>query len=133
MLLLALLVQPLCVQYTRTVMAHTAAELARVALSEQDQQAVRLFALRRLGAVPEASIFHVGGPDDWSVEVQRGSQGQATSVEITGHIRPLPFFGVAAWGMGEREGEVLLLRVRLQERMRPQWLEGDYDAWVQVW
>ncbi|MDO4536744.1 MAG: pilus assembly protein [Coriobacteriales bacterium] len=132
MLLFALLVQPICVLYTRTIMAHVASELARVALTERDEQQVRSYALRRLEAVPEASLFHVGGQADWELSSQCTSDG-TVCVEISGHLRPLPFFGVATWLLGERDGADLLLRVRVEETLRPTWLEGDYDEWVQVW
>ena len=59
----ALLVQPACVLYTRSVMSATAHELARVvSTSRGSADEVRAYALRRLAAVPEAPLFHEGGP-----------------------------------------------------------------------
>lgn len=60
--LIALLVQPACVLYTRSVMAATAGELARLSLTRRGgEDELREFALRRLRAVPDLSIFHEGG------------------------------------------------------------------------
>ena len=50
--LVALLVQPACVLYTRAVMASTAAELTRLAATSRGGEGdVRAYALRRLAAV----------------------------------------------------------------------------------
>ena len=68
--LLALLVQPVCVLYTRTLMASTAGELARLAATSRgSEDDLRSFALRRLAAVPDLAIFHEGGTRGWEVEV----------------------------------------------------------------
>ena len=64
----ALLVQPACVLYTRSVMSATAHELARVVSTGRGSaDEVREYALRRLAAVPEVPLFHEGGPDAWEV------------------------------------------------------------------
>lgn len=61
LLLLALLMQPACLLYTRCVMEGAAVEVARLAATAREGLDVRPFALRRLAAVPEVSVFHVGG------------------------------------------------------------------------
>ena len=49
--LIALLVQPACVLYTRSVMAATAGDLARLVVTSQDgEEELRDYALRRLRA-----------------------------------------------------------------------------------
>lgn len=133
MLLLGLLVQPVCACYTRTIMRHAAAETARVLATGRDDGVARSFALRRLGAVPEVAPFHVGGESDWSVQLARSDDGENVSVCIAGHLRPLPLLGLAAYAMGTRDGTGLLMEERLEERMRPEWLGGDYDRWMQAW
>ena len=68
--LVALLAQPTCVLYTRAVMAATAGELARLALTDRGPgDELRDYALRRLRAVPDLAVFHEGGEGDWEVEV----------------------------------------------------------------
>lgn len=123
MLLMALLVQPVCVLYTCMVMRHAASATARVAATSADENATRRYAIRRLAAVPEASVFHVGGTSDWNVQVERSSTG-GVSVEIAGHVRPLPLLGVVVGALGQRDSQGVLLRVRVVENTRPSWYEG---------
>ena len=55
--LVALLVQPACVLYTRAVMAATAGELVRLAVTSRgSDEDLRSFALRRLSAVPDLEM-----------------------------------------------------------------------------
>lgn len=128
MIVFALLAQPVCLLYTRMVMGHAAAQAARVAAVGSAED-VRAFVLRRLRAVPEASPFHVGGSDDWEVSTIRTDEGDIC-VRVVGHARPLPLLGaVAAFaGMSDERGVVLVAEVR--ERVRPDWLEGDYASWA---
>ena len=59
--LVALLVQPACALYTRSVMAATAAEVARlVSTARGSDEDVRDYALRRLAAVPTSRFFTRG-------------------------------------------------------------------------
>lgn len=130
MLLFAMLLQPICAFYTLAIMNHTAAECARVTLTTSDDAVVRSFALRRLRAVPEASLFHVGGQRDWSIDVRRSDGGRRVSVAIAGHLRPLPLFGVSMRLLGKRDGVGVRMEVEAEERMRPAWLGGSYGDWV---
>lgn len=133
LVVLALLLQPVCLAYTRTVMCAAAGECARAALTAygSDLGSCRAYALRRLEAVPEVSLFHVGGQADWQVAVS--SSGNQVSVRVAGHARPLPLFGALASALGKHDGTGLLLEVSLDERMRPSWLGGGYDAWQTIW
>ena len=133
MLLLGLLVQPICLLYTRAVMSSAAAETARAALTAQSLDDCRKYALRRLDAVPEASLFHVGGREDWQVQVERGSDGKSVTVGLSGHVRPLPLLGVAVSLLGERDQTGVVLRAKVTERLRPDWVSGAYGSWVGVW
>lgn len=133
--LLALLVQPVCLLYTKALMHGAAAETARAVLTARgdgDLSACRQYALRRLRGVPEAAPFHVGGQDDWQVEVSQGSAG-SVSVEIVGHARPLPLFGAVVAALSERDGTGVILRVSVEERLRPSWLGGGYGDWTGIW
>ena len=133
MFLLALLVQPVCLLYTRMVMGNAAGEAARVLVTAPHGETARSYALRRLEAVPLASLFHVGGREDWDVRMRKSSDGRAVTVRIAGHARPMPFFGeLVSWAF-ERDERGLILRVEIEEEVRPAWLEGGYEEWMAQW
>lgn len=132
MLLVGLLVQPICVLYTKSVMGSTAAELLRVATTNSDTQELVAYGKRRLEAVPEVALFHVGGEDDWIIEMDGISTNHA-SVAIRGHTRLLPVLGAGASLLGKQDGQGLVLEVHLQSQTRPKWLGGSYGSWLQVW
>lgn len=133
MALLVLLVQPLCLLYTRAVMWEAAAETVRVVACARSMEVARSYALRRLDAVPEVSVFHVGGRDDWQVSAARSPDGKTSTVEVAGHLRPLPLFGDLSCARLERDATGVVLRVGVSERTRPGWVEGSYGTWMQVW
>ena len=133
MLVFALLLQPVCLSYTRAVMRSAAGECARAAATAYggNTDACRSFALRRLAAVPEVPLFHVGGRGDWNVAIDRSDSH--VGVTITGHARPLPLMGALAALAGMRDGTGVLLKVTLSQDTRPSWVGGDYGAWQQIW
>lgn len=133
MLVLALLLQPVCLSYTRAVMWSAAGECARAAATAYggNMAACEAFARRRLEAVPDVPLFHVGGSGDWDVRVA-GSDGHA-DVTIRGHARPLPLMGALASLASMSDGQGIVLEVSLSEDMRPSWVGGDYDAWQSIW
>lgn len=134
MLLLGFLTQPACLLYTRSVMHATAGECARVlatARGSDDEADCRAFALRRLAAVPEVSIFHVGGSQDWEIDFER-SEGRVT-VRIAGHLRPLPFLGLSAQAFGTTDGAGTRIEASVSERVRAEWVGGDYGSWIKMW
>lgn len=138
MLLLALLLQPAIVLYVRAIMGQAAAEGVRALATregsgESGDEAVRAFVLRRLSAVPDASAFHVGGESGWEVTLSGGAAEDEVSVEVSGALRPLPLVGIVASAFGERRGDEVVLRVRVQGGARPAWLEGSYGDWVSMW
>lgn len=133
MLLFGMLLQPACMLYTRMVMGHAAAQAVRVATTSCDDEVVRSFVLRRLRAVPEASVFHVGGEGDWQTSVARTSDAHRVTVEVWGHVRPLPLFGALASLAMERDAQGILLHAQVSEFVRPEWLEGSYADWVSCW
>lgn len=130
-LLLALLLQPVCLAYTRMVMSHAAAEAARVVCTTPNLRTASALALRRLEAVPEVSLFHVGGERDWQVEVRR--EDGVAYVSIRGHAAPLPLFGAVATLVCKRDVRGLVLEAEVTEHVRPSWLEGDYESWMREW
>ena len=134
--LLLLTLQPVCLLYTRAVMEQAAASTARLMVTAQeDEEAYRAFALRRLSAVPDLAIFHAGGPLSWEIELVRaGDTGGVVSVAIEGAVRPLPVLGafVSAFGQTNAHGDVEM-RVEVAYEGRPTWLEGDYGSWTAIW
>lgn len=132
LLLVAFLVQPACVLYTRSAMASTALELARVmATARCSDEEVRTFALRRLSSVPTLSIFHEGGDEDWEIEASEG-EGRVT-VRIAGRVRPLPVLGVLASAFGETSGGCVVMRVEAEQDVRADWVGGNYEDWIGIW
>ena len=132
--LVALLVQPACVLYTRSVMAATASELVRVAATSRGSgEGLRAFALRRLAAVPDVSLFHEGGPASWEVEVTGPDEEGVVTAAISGRVRPLPVLGVLASALGRVEGGALVVEVEVSGPARAAWVEGSYDAWIEMW
>lgn len=132
---LALLLEPCCVLYTRQVMCAAASEGLRVAATAPDdalQDVVGSYVRRRLRAVPELSVFHVGGADDWEVSVSRSSGGEVR-VGVVGHVRPLPLVGAAMGALGESDERGLVLRVEQEQDLRQEWVSGGYSSWVGVW
>lgn len=133
MLVFALLLQPVCLSYTKAVMRDAAGECARAALTAYggDMAACRSYALRRLEAVPEVPLFHVGGSGDWVIDIS--SSGGHVDVSITGHARPLPLMGAVAALLAQSDGTGVVLHVSLSENMRPSWVGGDYGDWQSMW
>lgn len=134
--LLLLSLQPVCLLYTRAVMESAAAETARLMITAEDElDAYEAFALRRLAAVPDLSIFHEGGSSAWDIDLSLASENDGmVAVEIEGTVSPLPVLGVfvRAFGSTDENGDVVLT-VAVTYEGRPDWLEGDYDTWVEVW
>ncbi len=135
MLLLGLLTQPACLLYTRMVMRSAASECARVLATAEgsDERAAKEFVLRRLQAVPEVSIFHVGGRDDWDITLDYAQGAQTVSVSVEGRLRPLPLLGISARALGRSEGNLVVVDVSVTERVRPAWLGGSYAEWQSMW
>ena len=132
--LLALLVQPACVLYTRSVMASTAAELTRLAATSLGTEGdLRSYALRRLAAVPNVPVFHEGGPGAWEVEVEGpGDDGRVTA-SVGGSVRPLPLFGAVVLALGTSAGGVVELEAEVTREVRADWIGGDYAEGIGVW
>ena len=134
MVILALLLQPACLLYTRSVIGAGAAEGARVmAAGVGGEEVCEAYVLRRLEAVPSLSVFHAGGAEDWDVHASRSDDGDRVSVEVVGHVRPLPLFGAVVSALGTSEDEGVVLRVRVEEDVRSSWVGGDYGNWVGIW
>lgn len=137
LILLLLMLQPVCLLYTRSIMESTAAETARLmtTMGSGDEDACRSFALRRLAAIPDLEIFHVGGPLAWDIELEGVPDADGgVRVSIEGNVHPLPILGAFAGAVGEVDarGDVRL-RAAVSYAARPEWLEGDYASWIAAW
>lgn len=135
MLLLALLLQPAFLLYTRSVMQQAAAEGVRVLATREvggagDDAACEAYVKRRLRAVPDVAAFHTG---EWEVELSGDSMSREVRVGVEGRLRPLPLLGVLAQMLGEPDGDEVVLRVEVTGGARPDWLEGGYGEWVTMW
>lgn len=132
--LMLITLQPVCLFYTRAVMESAAAETARlmVTAGEVDDEVLKAFALRRLGAIPDVSIFHEGGPLSWDIALTKAEEtGGRVGVAIEGSVRPLPVLGVFASPFGELDGTgAIRVSVDVSYEGRPRWLEGSYESWV---
>lgn len=133
MLVFSLLLQPVCLCYTRAVMRAAAAEAARAATTAYAGSMTDCVACvrRRLRAVPEVPLFHVGGSSDWKIGISRADK--QVDVTISGHARPLPIMGALAGAAFERDSTGIVLRVTLTMQGRPSWLGGDYSDWQSIW
>ena len=98
---------------------------------------VAAYAKRRLAAVPEVGTFHVGGEEDWQIEVSgvgaATSGGGTVCVQVTGHARPLPIMGSVSAALGGSDGEGVVLRVREEVDSRADWVSGGYSEWASIW
>ena len=142
MLLLALLLQPAFLLYTRSVMQQAAAEGVRVLATREvggagDDAACEAYVKRRLRAAPDVAAFHTG---EWEVELSGDSTSREVRVGVEGRLRPLPLLGVLAQMLGvlaqmlgEPDGDEVVLRVEVTGGARPDWLEGGYGEWVTMW
>ena len=135
--LLLLALQPLCMLYTRSVMETAASETARLMVTTDDEamESCEAFALRRLAAVPDLSIFYAGGSLAWDIELVRAEDEEGTvTVAITGAVTPLPVLGAFAGVLGATNGQGdVEMRVEVSYAGRPSWLEGSYETWVRRW
>lgn len=128
----ALLVQPACLLYTRQAMSSAAAETARLAATASSADEVVAFARRRLKAVPEVSVFHTGGEQGWSVSVEGTGTGK-TRVTITGHARPLPLTAAVAGALCGSDADGVRIEVTEEVDARAGWVQGSYSDWVGIW
>lgn len=135
-LVVALLAQPCCLAYTRSIMFVAAGEGARLcatAPADERDGLVASYVLRRLAAIPNVAAFHVGGEDGWEVSSGLSDDGRHATVTIRGHARLLPLVGAVTAALLPSDGEGAILEVSVSERVRPEWLEGGFDDWVSQW
>ena len=134
MVVLALLLQPAMLLYTRAVMSGAAAEGARLATTATYDEAASLvdsYVRRRLRAVPDVACFHEGGVDAWDVSIEQ--DGNRVRVCVVGYAQPLPLMGVMAGLVGQMDGRDVLLSAEVERSTRAEWVGGDYGDWIAAW
>lgn len=131
LILVALLLQPVCILYTKTIMSGAASEAARLYGTSTDSDQCKEYVLRRLAAIPEIPLFHTGGKEDWLIELQKDSH--EVHINITGHLRPVPPVGWLLSLTGQNGASGYVVSAQVQEKVRPQWLGGSYAEWIHMW
>lgn len=132
--IIGLMAQPICIFYTRTVMNAAASEGARLVLTQSNRvnkDDIDAFILRRLRAIPPVAIFHEGGDEGWEVEL--GESEKLIEITITSKIKPLPLFGIFSAALTGASGGLGTISVHVAEPLRPGWLSGGYEDWVEQW
>lgn len=132
MLVLLCLLQPLCVMYTQATMWSIANQALRCIETTQDTSAVTSYIQRRLKAIPEIPLFHVGGTQDWDISCSGYTEKNA-EVSISGHVKPLPLFYTASKLFAQTDDKGIILTVTAHSQVRPDWLGGDYESWIGMW
>lgn len=130
--LMGLLLQPACLLYTRAVMSAAVGEGARVAQTSSSATEVEEYVRRRLRAVPNVALFHVGEDDGWEVEV-KGIGKECVTVTARTHARPLPLTYAVAAAIGGSDAEGVRLEASASRAAHPTWVGGDYGDWVGIW
>lgn len=126
--------QPICIFYTRTVMNTAASEAARLVLTQSNHVSkddIDAFILRRLRAIPPLTIFHEGGEEGW--EITLGESEKLIEIAITSKIKPLPLVGIFSAALTGATGGLGTISVHVAEPLRPGWLSGGYEDWVEQW
>lgn len=131
LIIIALLVEPICLLYTKSIMNAACSEGLRVAATSSDTQLIESYIRRRLKAVPEVPLFHIGGEHDWSIDIDCNSK--TAKIDLKGHASPLPPIGWCLSLIGQTDGRGIVLQSSLSMQTRPEWIEGSYDDWITFW
>lgn len=132
--LLALLVQPICVFYTRSVMQDAAQQACRILATKGSVTSfdeVSAYVMRRLNAIPNVSLFRNSEEDAIQVSFD-GTDALQAAVEIKVALTPLPLLGAIVQPFCNSD-QGCVVNVCAQQQVRPSWIEGDYHDWIQAW
>lgn len=137
-----ILIQPGIVLYDRMVMRAAAAEGCRVLATAPAGQteACKDYILRRLGAIPQQSLFHQHDTTcSWNIQLEGDESAETVSVAITNKVKPLPLVGAAAYPLGILDDQgFLTISVRQECQARPAWAAQSCQGapssdWVGKW
>ncbi len=135
-LVFGMFIQPIALLYNRCVMEAAAAEGCRVyATNTGDEALCRAYVIRRLGAVPNLSIFH-DTTQDWEVTFSQDEDG-GVGVGITNHATPLPLFGVTSGLVSDIDSSGKIVQsVSVDSSSIPGWvaeLDSGPAEWIGAW
>ncbi len=128
-LCIGLSIQPIIYMYTKTIMQEAADEGIRFAMSESNSYRTDRFIRRRLEALPNSSLFHIGDENEWDIDVIRGAG--SVRVVIKGHLKAIPVLGSSACAFLNRDDQGLIIEVESEQITEPSWREGDYETWTE--
>ena len=131
MVLCALLVQPVILMYTKQVMEGACGDGVRLYAGGASEADTRAFMERRLKAVPDLDVFHVGGREGWAIACRRDEN--QVFIKVTGHVRLIPVVGIPAGLFYVTDSQGVRLEAERRADMYPPWVEGNYEQWLQVW
>lgn len=131
LMVIALLIEPVCLLYTKTVMDGACAEGLRVATTSSDTELIESYIKRRLKAIPEVPLFHRGGDGDWNISIDKKEND--VSIEITGHVASMPPIGWCLFLVGQTDDQGIVLKSSLSAGTYPDWIEGSYADWIGFW
>ncbi len=136
MLVLLVLLQPVVLLTTHMVMASAAAEGARLAgvVPTSGMAETRIVDLcrMRMEALPPSPVFHRGDAGAWEVTFAEDDDG-ATTVTISHEVQLLPLVAQAYVLIGGDPDGAYTQTVSSRGRFAPQWVEGSYEEWSEVW
>lgn len=142
---LLLLLQPGIYLYDRMVMQAAASDACRLLATKTSaagdmSESARVFVLHRLGAVPQASIFHVHeGACSWDIQLQGDETSDEVSVTITNQLRPLPLIDAVGSMLGfTNSAGYLELKVMSSQSTQPAWVKNasagsSPSGWIGAW
>lgn len=128
-----LLLQPVCLLYTRQIMEATAAQAVRIGVTAADEDDIQTYCLRKLKAVPNLDIFHVKAQDDWEIAYTKDEELGTVEISIKGHATPIPLLSLLTTQVLNSDDKGLILEVNVCEEIYPNWAEGDYELWCDSW
>lgn len=131
---IALVLQPICLLYTKSIMISAAREVARAAYTHTDSAgSLEAYARRRLSVIPDIALLHIGGEETWDINVTVSPDSREVQVVIRGKSRLLPLLGMSGAFMGRVDGGDIELEVSVSEVLKPTWLGGEYAQWISMW
>ncbi len=131
LMIIALLVEPVCILYTKTVMDGACAEGLRVATTSSDTELIESYIKRRLKAIPEIHLIHKRGDDHSKISIDK--KENYGLIEITCHVAAMPPIGWCLFLAGQTDNQGIVLHSSLSASTYPDWIEGSYADWIAFW
>ena len=127
MCLIGLLLQPICLLYTRQVMQQSAGEAMRILATSDDISQCEDFIIRRMRAIPDISILRYKSP-----EITISKASKTATIKILQHVKPIPVLGIPLKSVFECDELGFIVTVELTQEIVPKWQEGDYTDWIEA-